>query len=123
MNRHGEEAETGRGVERDKHGDRDREGHTGKRAETGMRPRQRGGEKERDGDRDEAVTESDKDLIIWTGQKGNTGGLRQRVWREVVQTETGEQRLKEQILHNDMMIQKVSTSRPMQKLAVPSCND
>ncbi len=43
-----------------------------------MRPRQRGGEKEREGDRDEAETESGRDLIIWTGQKGNTGGLRQR---------------------------------------------
>jgi hypothetical protein len=43
-----------------------------------MRPRQRGGEKKRDGDRDEAETESGRDmirLIIWTGQKGNTRGL------------------------------------------------
>jgi hypothetical protein len=30
-----------------------------------------------------------KHMIMWTVQKGNTGGLRQREWREVVQTETG----------------------------------
>jgi hypothetical protein len=38
-----------------------------------MRPRQREGEKERERDKDETETESGRDMIIWTGQKGNTG--------------------------------------------------
>ncbi len=40
MDRHGEEAETGRGVERDKQETETERVTTSKRAETGIRPRQ-----------------------------------------------------------------------------------